>query len=106
MTLRQCDVKEFTPTKTPATLITNPPWGERLGDGQDLIDSWRDLGDLLRRCFSGATAFVLTGDAELPRHLGFKPRLEWPVMSGPIECRLQRYDVFPRFATPLPSDGA
>jgi putative N6-adenine-specific DNA methylase len=105
VTLRQCDVKEFTPTRTPATLITNPPWGERLGEGQDLVDSWRDLGDLLRRCFSGSTAFVLTGDAELPGHLGFKPRLEWPVMSGPIECRFQRYDLFPRFATPLPSDG-
>jgi hypothetical protein len=23
-------------------------------------------------------------------------------MNGPIECRLQRYDVYPRFATPVP----
>jgi putative N6-adenine-specific DNA methylase len=96
------EAKEFTPSQTPATLFTNPPWGERLGEGDDLENSWRDLGDLLRRGFAGSTGFVLTGDAELPKLLGFKPRTEWPLMVGPIECRLQRYDVYPRFATPVP----
>jgi putative N6-adenine-specific DNA methylase len=96
------EAKEFTPSQTPATLFTNPPWGERLGEGDDLTNSWRDLGDLLRRGFAGSTAFVLTGDAELPKLLGFKPRTEWPLMVGPIECRLQRYDLYPRFATPVP----
>jgi putative N6-adenine-specific DNA methylase len=73
-----------------------------LGEGEELEQSWRDLGDLLRRAFSGSTAFVLTGDPDFPKLLGFKPRTEWPVMNGPIECRLQRYDVYPRFATAVP----
>jgi putative N6-adenine-specific DNA methylase len=105
VSLRRCELKEFTPTRTPATLFTNPPWGERLGEGADLVESWRDLGDLLRKSFAGSTAFILTGDAELPLHLGYKPRLEWPFMSGPIECRLQRYDLYPRFATRRPGEA-
>ena len=100
--LAHCEAKEFTPSQTPATLFTNPPWGERLGEGEELEQSWRDLGDLLRRAFSGSTAFVLTGDPDLPRLLGLQPRTEWPVMNGPIECRLQRYDVYPRFAKAVP----
>lgn len=105
VSLKRCELNEFAPSKTPATLFTNPPWGERLGEGEDLLASWRDLGDLLRRSFAGSTAFVLTGDPDLPRQLGFKPRLEWPFMSGPIECRLQRYDLYPRFATKRPGEG-
>ena len=38
----------------------------------------------------------------MPPRPGLEPRIEWPVMNGPIECRLQRYDVYPRFATAVP----
>jgi putative N6-adenine-specific DNA methylase len=96
--LSRGEVRAFVPSVTPATLVTNPPWGERLGAGEELECAWRDLGDLLRERFAGSTAFVLTGSPRLPRLLGWRPRFEWPVMNGPIECRFQRYDLFPRFA--------
>jgi len=86
----------------PFTVVVNPPWGERLGGGEELVQSWRDLSRFLHGRCRGATAFVLSGDPELPRLLGLRASRRWPVMAGPIECRWLRYDVFDGSALPLP----
>jgi putative N6-adenine-specific DNA methylase len=87
------DAKEFAPASPPAVVVVNPPWGERLGEGEDLIDSWRALGNFLHQRCAGAAAFVLSGNAELTRHLGLRATRKWVVRNGPIECRWIRYDV-------------
>jgi putative N6-adenine-specific DNA methylase len=87
------DAREFTPSVPPAVVVVNPPWGERLGEGDDLVDSWRALGNFLHQRCAGAAAFVLSGNAELTRHLGLRATRKWVVRNGPIECRFIRYDV-------------
>ncbi|MBM3985074.1 MAG: class I SAM-dependent RNA methyltransferase, partial [Planctomycetes bacterium] len=69
------------------------PWGERLGEGEELLQSWRDLGRFLHQRCAGARAFVLCGNPELTRHLGLRASRRWPVMNGPIECRWLEYAV-------------
>ena len=82
----------FEPPFPPAIVVANPPWGERLGEGEDLVASWRALGTLLRRC-SGARAFVLSGAPELTRHLGLRSSHRWPVKVGPLDARWLRYEM-------------
>jgi putative N6-adenine-specific DNA methylase len=91
--VRTAQAAEWQPTVTPAFVFCNPPWGERLGEGEDLVQSWRDLGKFLHERCLGAKAFVLCGNAELTRHLGLRASQRWPVMSGQIECRLLEYEV-------------
>ena len=99
--LTRAEAKEFVPsfTSPPSpnsqsfTVVVNPPWGERVGEGEELVQSWSDLGRFLHERCRGATAFVFCGDAGLPRLLGLKASRKWPVMAGPIECRLLRYEV-------------
>lgn len=93
VTFTRADVRDFTPSTRPGTVIVNPPWGERVGAGDDLVESWRGLGHFLHKKCGGATAFVLSGNPELTRHLGLRATRKWVVMSGPIECRFIRYDV-------------
>ncbi len=38
----------------------------------------------------------------MPLRPRLEPRTECPVMNGPIEYRLQRYDLFSRFAKAVP----
>jgi 23S rRNA G2445 N2-methylase RlmL len=85
-------VAELVPAVPPRVVVTNPPYGERLGEGDDLEASWRDLGDLLRRC-PGASAFVLSGDPALTRFLRLRASRKWPFRNGPIDCRFVRYDI-------------
>lgn len=82
------------PMPPPFTVVTNPPWGVRLGEGDELRDSWDALGRFLHQHAQGCHAYVLSGDSELPRLLGLRASRKFPLMDGPIECRFLRYDVF------------
>jgi putative N6-adenine-specific DNA methylase len=84
---------EWRPACSPAAVYCNPPWGERLGEGEDLAQSWRDLGRFLHERCAGARAFVLCGQAGLTRNLGLRAERRWRLMNGPIECRLLEYPV-------------
>lgn len=73
-------------------VVTNPPYGERIGEGEDLMQSWKDLGSFLKG-LPGATAHVLCGDPELTRALKLKASGKAPVNNGPIACRFLRYEM-------------
>jgi putative N6-adenine-specific DNA methylase len=95
--LHEGDAADWTPPETPAVVVVNPPWGERLGGAPgELEDSWRALGTFLHRQCSGARAFVLSGAPALTAHLGLRAARRWPVWNGPIECRWLRYEIDPR----------
>ncbi|MCA8961588.1 MAG: RNA methyltransferase [Planctomycetes bacterium] len=90
--LSHCPVADYRPEVLPDLIVTNPPYGERIGEGDDLTESWRDLGQFLRRC-PGATAWVLSGNPELPKFLGLKSSRRVPVKNGPLDCRFLRYEI-------------
>ncbi len=91
--LHVAEAATWQPSVAPAVVFCNPPWGERLGEGEDLLQSWRDLGRFLHERCRGARAFVLCGAPELTRHLGLRATRHWTVMNGPIEARLLEYAV-------------
>jgi putative N6-adenine-specific DNA methylase len=82
----------FEPPYPPAVVVANPPWGERLGEGSDLVASWRALGTLLRRC-SGAHAYILSGAPELTRHIGLRSSQRWPIKIGQLDARWLHYEM-------------
>lgn len=72
----------------PGLVITNPPYGERLGTEGELIPLYEQLGDVLKQRFAGWTAQVLTGSPILAKSVGLRPSKRVPIWNGPIECRL------------------
>jgi 23S rRNA (guanine2445-N2)-methyltransferase / 23S rRNA (guanine2069-N7)-methyltransferase len=99
------------PPETPLGLvITNPPYGERLGDRAELPALYRDLGQALKDRFAGWRAAVLAGDEELGRALRLSPDKRYVLFNGALETPLLTFalrarDEAPREAKPL-SDGA
>ena len=67
--------------------ITNPPYGARLGESGELLPLYTELGNVLRRRFLGYDAFVLSGNPQLTKEIGLKPRERHAIWNGPIECR-------------------
>ena len=92
MQFQIADAAIFEPPYAPAVVVANPPWGERLGEGADLVASWRALGTLLRRC-PGAHAYVLSGAPELTRHIGLRSSQRWPVRIGKLDARWLHYEM-------------
>ena len=77
-------------------LATNPPYGERLGQEDELKALYELLGRKLREGYEGWQAAIFTGNPPLGRALGIEARRTHRMMNGAIECRLLRLDVSPR----------
>jgi len=87
------DAREMT-LEEPTTVLTNPPYGVRLGARGEVEALYKAFGDALKRRCTGTTAFVLCGDVKLVGSLGLKPSKRTPLWNGGIECRLARLDLY------------
>jgi len=88
------DITTFEPSASPAMIIFNPPYGDRMGDIEELASLYRTFGDVLKKRCAGSTAYILCGNSELVRHIGLKATRRIPVWNGPIECRLLKYELY------------
>ncbi len=91
-------------------VITNPPYGERLGERSQLPALYASLGEVLRRQFAGWHAAVLAGDAALGRAMRLHAGKRYQLYNGALETPLLLFDLdtaqqAPRPAPPL-SAGA
>jgi 23S rRNA (guanine2445-N2)-methyltransferase / 23S rRNA (guanine2069-N7)-methyltransferase len=88
------ELADLPPPPAPVGLLAaNPPYGQRLGDGDDLTALYALLGEKLRELFVGWQAAVLTGNPPLGRELRIKAKRTHVMFNGPIECRLLRFDI-------------
>ena len=71
-----------------AFVVTNPPYGERVGSKDELRGVYRSFGRVLRERCGGFTAAILTGNRELAADLRLTGAAEHPMKNGPIDCRL------------------
>lgn len=90
------EVKPFdkqTPPPPPGTLITNPPYGERI-PVRDIETFYQNLGDTLKQKYEGYTAYILSGNPEAAGHIGLRTSRRTKLFNGPLECRLLRYELY------------
>ncbi len=98
--LRVSDVLDLKAPTPIGTIVTNPPYGERLGEAEDLAGWYPRLGDWLKQNFSGWTAWIISGDPLLPKLIGLKASRRIPLFNGPIETRFLEYRVVAGFMRP------
>lgn len=82
--------------KAPApsgVMVTNPPYGERLGSEDELAAFYPPLGDALKKNFPGWSCWLLSADTRLPKLLGLRVGRKIPLYNGPLECRLYNVDI-------------
>ena len=100
--LKQIEAQEVKPpTEQPGILLTNPPYGERIGVRGDstvpademMVSFYSALGTTLKQRFAGWTVFLFTADLSLPKLLRLKEARKTPFFNGALECRLFRFDM-------------
>jgi putative N6-adenine-specific DNA methylase len=100
--LKQIEAQQVqAPTEQPGILLTNPPYGERIGVRGDTTIPADDmaagfysaLGTTLKQRFAGWTVFLFTADLTLPKLLRLKEARKTPFFNGALECRLFRFDM-------------
>ena len=74
-------------------LVTNPPYGERLGEAEELATFYPRLGDALKQRFAGWHCWFLSADVRLPKLIGLRPERKIPLFNGALECRLYGIEI-------------
>jgi len=76
------------------TLITNPPYGVRIGEQNQAETTIREFGDFLKQSCTGSTAWILCGSIGLMKHIGLRTSKRVPLFNGPLETRLVKLDLY------------
>jgi putative N6-adenine-specific DNA methylase len=104
--LKQIEAQEVKPpSDVPGYIVTNPPYGERIGVRGDstmpeddmAIAFFSAFGTTLKQRFAGWKVFLFTADLGLPKLLRLKEARKTPFFNGAIECRLFRFDMVAGF---------
>ena len=93
VSLKRADVLEITAPAPHGIIVTNPPYGVRLGEQQQLAEFYPKLGDVLKRQFSGWRAYLLSADMRLPKLIRLAASKRTPLFNGALECRLFEYKM-------------
>ena len=88
------DVKDFVPDRN-ATVLTNPPYGERLGDSTEAASLARTLGQVWQRN-PAQGLYAITADADFEQHFGKKAARRRKIYNGMIPCQLYMYYEQPK----------
>jgi len=75
-------------------IVFNPGYGERIGMISGLEKTYKGIGDFLKRKCPGYTGYVFTGNADLAKKIGLRPKSKLPFFNGPIACRLLGYELY------------
>ncbi len=106
VTLKQANVLELSPPAPSGILVANPPYGVRMDDTEQLAAFYPKLGDALKQRYAGWTAYLLSGDTQLPKRLGLKPSRRTPLWNGALECRLYEIRIIAGSARRPPREPA
>ncbi len=91
VTLKQVNLLELSAPSSHGMLVTNPPYGVRLGEKERLAAFYPQLGDALKRRFAGWTAYILSGDPDLAKLIRLHASRKTVLFNGALECRLYEY---------------
>lgn len=69
-------------------IVTNPPYGERLGEVQELSRLYRHLGQRLKERFSGWRMALITSNADLASNLRLRADKKYRLRNGALDSEL------------------
>ncbi|GGY05472.1 ribosomal RNA large subunit methyltransferase K/L [Litchfieldella qijiaojingensis] len=84
---------ESLPADAHGLLITNPPYGERLGELPGLVPLYADLGARTRQHFPGWRLALFTGNPDLGHRTGLRADKQYAFKNGPLDCKLLLIEI-------------
>ncbi|MDG1206030.1 MAG: bifunctional 23S rRNA (guanine(2069)-N(7))-methyltransferase RlmK/23S rRNA (guanine(2445)-N(2))-methyltransferase RlmL [Pseudomonadales bacterium] len=76
-------------------VVINPPYGHRLGKGEDLTPLYHQIGQVLIKRFEGWQASVFTDDKDKGKLIGIRAKKIHSLFNGALPCKLLHFDIVP-----------
>lgn len=74
-------------------MVSNAPYGKRVGEEEELIELYSQLGEVLANHFSGWRAGIFTDDLDKGKALGLRAKKIHSFFNGNIDCKLLTIEV-------------
>ena len=91
--LKQANALEVSAPAATGVMVTNPPYGERMGEQQELAEFYPKFGDALKQKFAGWNCYILSADMNPPKLIKLQVSRRTPLFNGALECRLFEYKI-------------
>lgn len=85
------DFRKFDPYENNGTIITNPPYGERIDIDEESF--YKELGDSFKNQFEGFNAWVLAPNNVL-KNLGLKTSKRLALKNAKIDVKFHQYELY------------
>jgi putative N6-adenine-specific DNA methylase len=90
-----CDFASTTISENQSGVVYfNPEYGDRLGEELALQETYARMGDFLKQKCKGYMGYIFTGNLELAKKIGLKPKRRIEFFNGKIDCRLLEYELY------------
>lgn len=89
-----CDFADTTVPEKPGVIYFNPEYGDRLGEELELQATYKRMGDFLKQKCKGYYGYIFTGNLELAKKIGLKPKRRIEFYTSKIDCRLFEYELY------------
>jgi len=93
VTIERLDFQKL-PVFKEHVIVSNPPYGIRMGRDQNLDVFYNNFGDFLKQKCKGSTAFVYFGDRKYIKKIGLKASWKKPIKAGGLDGRLVKYEMY------------
>lgn len=89
-----CDFRQTPVPGDGGVLVLNPEYGERLGEEQELQETYQEIGDFFKQRCMGYRGYVFTGNPDLAKRIGLRASRRIPMYNTTIDCRLLEYELY------------
>ncbi|MCX8118986.1 MAG: class I SAM-dependent RNA methyltransferase [Desulfobacterota bacterium] len=86
-------------------VVVNPEYGERMGEKETLKEIYKGLGDFFKKRCQGYRGYIFTGNLELAKRVGLRPKRKVLFYNSNIECRLLEYELYEGSQKAKTADG-
>lgn len=90
--IQQIPLEKHHPKTPGGMLISNPPYGERIGENMN--DFYKTIGDTLKNNFPGFDAWLLSSNMEAFKHVRLRASKKIVLFNGALECKFQKYEMY------------
>ena len=77
-----------------SVIVSNPPFGVRLGEKGEITALYKRFGDFLKQSCQGSIAYIYVGDRELIPAIGLRPSRKIPLVNGALDGRLLKLEIY------------
>lgn len=90
--VKNASFEEMKQTAETGTLISNPPYGERMGENVDEL--YEQLGNWFKTEMKGWNCWLISSNEDAMKHVGLKPDKKVKLFNGDLECSYRKYKIF------------